>query len=308
MEYKAYKMQFTNGVHLGKTALEDSEYSICADTIFSALCQEALKQSESCMNQLVAYVRAGAVLFSDAFPYMGDRYYVPKPRIRIETENQGDSKIKKAYKKLKYIPADLLTEYLNGKMDVQTVQGELKELGFAYTKTSASVRGETETVPYRVGVYQFRKGNGLYLIVGYQEQEQKELVEDLLTALRYTGIGGKRSSGLGRFELEFAEINAEILKRLQTEGKQYMTLSVSLPEEEELEHVLEKASYQLVKRSGFVASATYADEYLRKKDLFVFEAGTCVEEKYQGNIYDVSNNGGHAVYRYAKPMFLEVSR
>lgn len=308
MKYKAYKMQFLNGVHFGKTTLEDSDYSIYADTIFSALCQEALKQSESCMKQLVAYVREGAVLLSDAFPYIGTHYYVPKPRIRIETETHGDSKVKKAYKKLKYIPTDQISEYLSGRMDVQSIQDEFKNLGIAYTKTSAAVRGQIEAVPYRIGIYQFREGNGLYLILGYQEQEQRELVEDLLTSLCYTGIGGKRSSGLGRFDLEFAEINEELLRRLQADGEQYMTLSVSLPKEQEMESVLENASYQLIKRSGFVASTTYADEYLRKKDLFVFEAGTCVTKKYCGDIYDVSNKGRHAVYRYAKPMFLEVSQ
>lgn len=85
-----------------------------------------------------------------------------------------------------------------------------------------------------------------------------------------------------------------------------MTLSMSLPLQDELEHALNGASYQLVKRSGFVNSENYSDVYMRKKDLYVFASGSCFFNKYQGDIYDVSSEGSHPVYRYAKPMFLEV--
>ena len=87
-----------------------------------------------------------------------------------------------------------------------------------------------------------------------------------------------------------------------------MTLSLSLPDEEELESVLEFARYKLVKRSGFVASTNYADEFQRKKDFYLFEAGSCFKKMFKGNIYDVSAYGNHPVYRYAKGFFLEVSK
>ena len=35
--------------------------------------------------------------------------------------------------------------------------------------------------------------------------------------------------------------------------------------------------------------------------------GACVINKYMGSVYDVSAGGRHPVYRYAKPMFLEVT-
>lgn len=307
MEYKAYKMSFPNGVHFGKTLLEESEYSLHADTIFSALCQEALKKGEDCLEQLYGYAKKGELTISDAFPYIKERCYLPKPMIQIETENLGDSKIKKAYKKLSYIPADLLKEYLSGKLDVQTEQYAFKQLGIGYSKTSASVFDEEETKPYRIGIYQFYEGNGLYIMVGYESSEQLDFFEVLFHSLSYAGIGGKRSVGLGRFRLQDMEMDSNITQRLQVEGKRYMTLSVSLPQEHELETVLEESSYQMLKRSGFVASNTYAKDFQRKKDLYVLNAGSCVEQRYQGDVYDVSSGGNHAVYRYAKPMFLEVS-
>lgn len=57
MKYKAYKLAFTSGIHIGKTMLVDSNPGIHADTLFSALCQEALKIGEirllSCMGMPV---------------------------------------------------------------------------------------------------------------------------------------------------------------------------------------------------------------------------------------------------------------
>ena len=53
MEYKAYKLRFLTGVHFGKGSLDDTSYAFCADTLFSALCIEALKDSEQRLNNLL---------------------------------------------------------------------------------------------------------------------------------------------------------------------------------------------------------------------------------------------------------------
>ena len=47
-----------------------------------------------------------------------------------------------------------------------------------------------------------------------------------------------------------------------------MTLSSSLPREEELENVLKDARYRVIKKSGFAASTQYAKDQ-RKRDLYV---------------------------------------
>lgn len=85
-----------------------------------------------------------------------------------------------------------------------------------------------------------------------------------------------------------------------------MLLSSALPEGEELDMAMEGASYNLVRRSGYIASPSYADEWKRKKDLFVFAAGSCFEKRFKGNIYDVSIDGRHPVFRYEEALFMEV--
>lgn len=42
----------------------------------------------------------------------------------------------------------------------------------------------------------FQRITGLYVIVSYESDTERMLAEDLLEALAYTGIGGKKSVGL----------------------------------------------------------------------------------------------------------------
>ena len=46
----------------------------------------------------------------------------------------------------------------------------------------------------------------------------KNLFEELLESLSYTGVGGKKSTGLGRFEYQESEISTNLEKKLQKAG------------------------------------------------------------------------------------------
>lgn len=309
MKYIIYKLSFPNGVHFGNKSLEDSEFTFHADTLFSALCQEAKKDSLDSLEKLVEKAKNGDIVLSDAFPFIDNEFYIPKPIIRIESEEKGDSKTKKAFKRLTYITMSGLVEYLNGQCDAQEEVKKIGKLGQASSRVLTDQRRE-ETLPYRVGVYNFNVDEydcGLYVILGYDNDDDYFMLSNLFEGLSYSGIGGKRSSGLGRFDIRTSKIPPEIEKRLNNDGSRYMSLSVALPNDDEFENALANSSYKLIKRSGFVASADYADEYMRKRDLFVFDAGSCFTFKFDGVVADVSEYGRHPVYRYAKPMFLEVS-
>lgn len=306
MEYTMYRLTFQTAVHFGRQNLDEGEYTCCADTLFSALCQEAFKLGEHVLQRLYHETKEGKLLFSDTFPYMKQTYFLPKPIKRIESDRrEGDSTVKKAFKKLKYIPVDMLDTYLQGEFDIMNAP-DFDSYGHFEMKTAVSIRGEVETMPYRIGTYYYNAGNGLYLIVGYQNKDGLALVEELLKMLSFSGLGGKRTAGFGRFNLIQDDIPMELHKRLESQGTQYMSLSVALPTDQELESAMNGADYLLCRRSGFVASENYAKEQMRKKDLYVFKAGSCFGTRFCGDIYDVSDGGRHPVYRYAKPMFMEV--
>ena len=104
------------------------------------------------------------------------------------------------------------------------------------------------------------------------------------------------------------KISENLFERLNKKNmKKQITLSVSMAKDEELEKVLEQAQYMLLKRSGYVQSAQYAETQLKKRDFFSFSPGSCFTQLFEGDVFDVSCMGKHPVYRYAKPMFIGVS-
>lgn len=311
VNYKLYQMKFLTPVRFGNGALESVNNTFCVDTLFSALCIEALHSyGAEGIDRLYAAAKNGDILFSDAMPYAGDTLFLPKPIIRIETEDRGDSKLKKQYKKLKYVPAEKFDDYLCGRLDIEQANAKINQLGVSHieTKTAVSRTADGKTDPYYVGAYTFGNNCGLYFLAAFGNDEAYRFSADLLHLLEYTGIGGKTSSGYGKFTVEETAVTAEMQRLIENAetSDRLITLSSCLPQDNELDKALEGASYSLQKRSGFIASETYAREYHKKRDMYTFKAGSCFKNAFKGDVYDVSDGIGHAVYRYAKPFFIGV--
>ena len=305
MNFKICKMHFSTGLHIGKGLLTDGEPVFYADTLFSALCHEALKMAS--LARLLQYCGEGRLKLSDGMPFIQDVLYLPKPLFRVETDEEGNSKVKKLFKKLKYIPVGKFEEYIQGNLDVQKEKEKYDGLGKFQMTQKVSVAREEEPEPYFVGSYHFQKDTGLYVIVAYDTEEVFEFLMELMRALEYSGIGGKRTSGYGKFQLECSDLPLELEERINIEKYSLkMLVSLALPKEDELKKACSDANFQVIKRSGFVASDTYAEHLQRKKDFYAFAGGSCFHDTFDGDIYDVSLGGSHPVYKYAVPVFVGV--
>lgn len=303
MNYGIYRLEFPQGVHFGQTTLENSSMTFQADSLFSALCMEALKIDKTRMEQLVEWVQKGMLLLSDAFPYEGDIYYLPKPFVSVnQAQRDDDVKKRKLYRKLEYLPINEFNNYIEGTLSIEKLHKPT--FGGLSVKTSVVLKPGEDAVPYRIRTFSFTKGCGLYIIICCKEKAQLNSLEELLDMLSLSGIGGRRSSGLGRFELHNGSLPKDILDRMQGEYPMYMSLSVSLPMADEMDSALKGARYLLAKRSGFVASEDYAPEFRRKRDIYAFQSGSCFVNRFSGQLCDVSTGGKHAVYRYLKPMLM----
>lgn len=303
MDYCIYKLKFTTPVHFGKGRLSAAAETIYADTLFSAFCQEALKiYGEDGIHRLYNMTASNKLVLSDTMPYCGDVLFIPKPIITVDSKNdrQGDSKLKKKFKKLKYIPFEDIEKYTSGEyMPVSA------SFGNDSIRAGVSVKTMGDNDPYNIGIYSFENNCGLYFIAGTEDKNGTDFIDELMESLSYTGLGGKTASGLGKFEYTYIDPDKNMQNRFNGNYKKYMSLSVSMAEND-LENILKGASYELIKRSGFVASENYADTFLKKRDFYCFKGGSCFEKRFDGSVFDVSAYGGHAVYRYAKPLFIGI--
>lgn len=306
MNYTIYRLEFFNGVRFGSGSLDSTEFSFHADMLFSALYQEALKLDKE--KVFLEAMEQNKLVFSDGFPYMGKEYFIPKPMLRIvsrDSETRGNSREKKLIKNMKYIPVELLDKFLEGNFPISQMN-QLHDLGKKGMKVSVGIRGNENPEPYRVNAFYFNDGNGLYVIVGYLEKSARIIFEELLESLSYTGIGGKKSAGLGRFEYQECKIPVKLENFLQNSGKVKLLLSTALPLDEELEEVLDEANYSLLKRGGFIDSERYAEQQMRKQERYVFAPGSCFRKSFTGTIRVEKNGGTHPILRYEKALFLGV--
>ncbi|MBQ7264708.1 MAG: type III-A CRISPR-associated RAMP protein Csm4 [Firmicutes bacterium] len=305
MNYYIYRLIFKTPVHFGNGRLNGSMGVIYADTLFSALCCEAVMlYGQEGAKMLYDATEEGKLLLSDTMP-CSDKLYLPKPMTLIESNDRGDSSLKKKFKNLKYIPVEDLKSYLMGNYTPKETYFGKEDI-----RGCVHIKDEEDPEPFDVGIYDFihnekgKQGAGLYFIAALSA-DFVNTFDDIMTSLSYSGIGGKRSSGYGKFDFVKKE-NTSLQKRLEGDFKLYMSLSLSMSEGEELKSIMPNASYELIKRSGFVFSENYADTPLKKRDMYCFKSGACFDRRFKGRVFDVSANGKHPVYRYAKPLLFGI--
>lgn len=309
MDTKIVKLSFEAPVHFGKGRLSDASYVCDAGTIFSALYIEALKMG--CADSLLTAATSGNLTISDAFPYIGKTLYLPKPMVSFVesgTQQQNhDSREKKAHKKLAYIPAVKYQDFFTGSLDaLQEIDTFNRGIGShsLMTKVNLTYEHKKEADPYHVGSFVFANNAGIYFII----RGSYDLVP-LLESLQYSGIGGERSSGYGRFKYGFIDDDPIVAVSEQIcDGQKFVLLSSAAPRNDELDdELLNEAQYKLVRRGGFIQSSSHHLPQQKKRDFYVFAAGSIFGCKFSGDVFDVNNTeGAHSVYRYARALWMAV--
>lgn len=308
MPYSLFKLHFETSLHVGRDggadSLSTSRMSVRSDTIFSALCCECARDGR--LETLVSLAKGNGLLFSDALPYRGDELFLPKPVLYSENaEKGGGPDQKKLWKKIEYIPLSKFDDYLRGLAGEPVDPSDIEaSFGVNTVFQRVAIKGMEEPLPYTVAAFRFFDDCGLYLIVYARNREAMSLFEDLLSSLGLTGMGGKRSSGLGKFNVQIEPVPRKLLDLLEDDGADYqMLLGTALPCDNELEKALSEGWYSLVRRGGFVYSDTYSERALKKRTMYMLSAGSCLKIRFCGDLYDVSVGGGHPVWRNGKSLF-----
>lgn len=323
MTYYLFKLQFTAPVHFGDSfsavSLSSSEMTFCADRLFSALCQTAVRQGDRGVELLYNLVQSRQLRFSDAFPWKGEQLYLPRPCLEAKTVRDTDAADRKAMKKVAYISIHQYTYFLQSLSDGDPIDPKtlLTRFGEASVVTRAAIMEGKDALPYAVGQYRFDTACGLYFLAALAKDDLFRPLFQLVRQLGLGGIGGKVSSGYGSFVVERAcpvraldEMQASFLLNAldMPDADLWISLTTSLPKEEELDAALHGALYQIVRRAGFVQTTNLKGPE-KKKEQFFLAAGSTFRHPYRGDVYDVApENCPHPVYRYAVPLFLGVKK
>ena len=331
IHYCIFKLKFSTPVRFGakegKAGLERASYTCYADTLFSALCNEILLiYGQDGLKEFISCCDNGEMLFSDMFPYYKEELFLPRPFISFNNENVSlDSvdveslKNRKKFKKLSFLPASYFKNFLNDLETGKMMDLDIDSFGIETTNVRVNMRENTDNLPYAVSSFTFNEDAGLYFILGCMDDKHVDYIRGIVNSLGLSGIGGKRSSGFGKFNLYEDEIYVDstaplyesdkVLGELleSTDAQRFMNLSVLKPSEEEFKAKFDESdTYSLAKRSGFIYSDSYSSNFQKKESLLMFKAGSCFKHKFNGIIQDVSTKGSHPVLRYGKGLYIGI--
>lgn len=324
MRHEIILFRFTSPVHFGDAA-EGGDLgeilSYCrADTFFSALCREAADISQELLACVVEGVQRGKLRFSDLFPWKKGtscyELYLPRPVMNLPHTEQAktlsyeevreQSGERKKYKKRSFIRASEMESYLQER----NISAQ-PDFGKEELRTQYNAR---EKLPYGISGYHFISDAGLYLILSGDEALAERL-EPLIKLLGMAGIGGKRSSGFGKYIFEddpldlsdentYGGDDVSLYKMLCAgHSNCYMALSSFLPEKLEVGD-MSSGTGKIIKRGGFAWSREMTGP-AKVSSVYMMASGSCFSKRLEGRIADV-NNGSvpHPVYKYGKGLFV----
>lgn len=292
---------------------------IRADTLFSALCH-AIRAvwGERPLTEWLDQFRAGEwpLRLSSAFPFVDSTYFFPKPMLPAPGFDDPSTRSwwAKTVKKAELVPETVFLEWIRGgPVNYAQLDESQKYLHRAFAEATvprvALDRLNHSSALYYTTALAVSVRAGFHLLIETTE-ETWALVLPALRWLGDTGLGGKRSLGMGRFRFEAAVIDAEAewTRLLHGEGQSYCTLAAFAPEPRELPDLLDGARYGFVNRWGWALSGGWS---ARIRSYRLFTEGSVFRQRPQGRILDVTPAGApHRIYRYAVafPVRVEVSR
>lgn len=305
MSLKLYQMNFKNA-HFGNGYLNKANETFEASRLYSALFLEAQKMKKS--EEFCKITNCENFVISDAFPIINGVPFIPKPigfpkvlKKRVSAQQLKKSRQNsKKVKKIDYISINKLDDYLNQNIDIEQLYKEQMSL------SQKVLVGKVGDDPYNVEV-SFMKVP-LYVIM-----TESPLVNELMFSLQYSGLGGKRGEGYGKFKVKIDDIPSVLTKRLKFSSKgamseYWMALSTCYPQTDELENALNGANYLLEKSSGYAFSLKEKKNH-RKKDLYKFKAGSTFKYLFKGDIFDVRPEGfSHPVYNFSRGLFFRIGK
>lgn len=322
MDYFRINLDFTAPFRFGdggtKSGLDSSSMICHSDTLLSAIIDEGCKLQGSDFAAFIAdQVEEGNLIVSNLMPYdAGEGCLIPKPVMtferKISEEKSQAPSLKKELKKLEFLPVKKVDDFIS-----KIKQGTLDQFTFGMENVCVeqifqrvAINGHDETQPYFVAAQHINSDKfSMYFILAANDGLE-EWLNPIIDSLSFSGIGGKRNSGFGKFTWSVAKLEKgdSLYERLTKDYPAYLAISCVLPSKDEIDVLKEKGSfYTLIQRGGFAYSAALEGTPRKKKNIAMIKPGSVFPRKLNGKIVDLAVSGmAHNIYRNGKGLFIGV--
>jgi CRISPR-associated protein Csm4 len=336
--WQLVKLDFgRNPVHFGELGIgmEESSERAYSDTLFSAWVSSYARlfgreAVEQLLTQFPQPERSPLLeppfRLSSTFVYHGETYYLPRPIEYPKGYPDDDLAFAKEYKKLNYLPLNIWQRWYQGEGFTNSGTGSDRaelELKVKQSKTSGELEAaktfdysktfEAQRIPkvgldrttrasnfYHVGFVKFQPEAGLYFLIQFPTADPvlEAQLQAALELLGEDGIGGERSSGAGRFTATWQALDStwdDVINLQQPNAYSLISLLWEYPFASE--H-LQRASYVLRERGGWVVSPV-SGQQARRQTVQMFTEGSVFPQPINGMLADVTPEKfkAHRIYR-----------
>ncbi len=348
------ELNFKGGVHFGSDVagygVEQVQGYAHSDTIFSAIMNTLAAIRDIFANKKwVIDFLAGDNNVSKNIPFKISSfgfantnvqnneymYYIPKPLISPNLLVDENYRYNKDFKKRKFISIKTYLQWLEGEcLDVKKIMNEeINSFWLEYTKTQHLTDSLTSaTKIYRTGLIFYPENIKPFFIVDIIDENVFSFCDfkKILNNLKYTGLGGRISTGCGCFE--FSDEDWFCID-IDNEDEQIKNNPVYNTKKEDIRKMFKKifshksnthylfstyfpsninninpVAYSLVLRKGwFFSTSSYYQ--LKRQTCFMFGEGsvfTSDSSNMEGLLVDVTPEGftEHKIYRCGIPFTL----
>jgi len=310
------KLHFQSSLRIGQAGIgmENIVRRIHSDTIFSALCHTfSLLYSDDWVSAFLnEYERDPHFLISSAFPFSDDHLFLPRPMKRIEkwVNESDEQEAPKELKNLEYIGIENLRKWL---FNEPCSLSELSEDNIRATESFKTLllprvaldRADNHSQLFYSACQVFAPNAGLYLIL----RAKTDVIPTLQSAfalLAENGLGSERSSGFGKFSIEWLDPPDALAELLHQQGNSFYLLSLFHPSQSTDHLDLTNSSYELEERRGWFYSQSTGVQ-LKRKTVWMFREGSVFSFQPRGHLVDVApdewNDQSHRIIRSGVPIY-----
>ena len=306
MQLTVFRLVPRGAFHFGDQGIDlESVMETCpSDTLYAALFWQAYQQGQTWTLAQPKPIPPFRV--SSCFPYVNDIQLLPVPMLP-PPQNDRDQRPgeRKKFKNIRFVSLDIFRHLLKGGSlrDYLGEQGCLLQAGkvlVSATELAKSAwnpdaliwkeeaishvavdRATNATQYYETGQIRFNQGCGMSVLASGDTNQLKRLLVDL----GHVGLGGRRSKGLGQFEV----VEGTSIELPSNTNSRQVLLSRYLPQQSEVEYLAHNQSaYGLEQVTGWLY-APYVKAQ-RRKHIWMLTAGSVIhsDTKLDGDIANVS--------------------
>lgn len=326
MQLSVFRLQPHGAFHFGVQGIDmESVLETCpSDTLYAALTWHAIQRGDSWARDASNTAPTPPFCVSSCFPYVNDIQLLPLPLLPPQKDEEQQRGERKKFKNIRFVSLDVFKHLLHGgslRVFFAADRGAFLQNGKVLVSKPELDRSgwntdhviwQHEAIPhvsvdrvsnasayYETAQIRFNGGCGLSVLANGDAATLLPLLQDV----GISGLGGRRSKGVGQFEVE----QHDSIDLPSNTSERLILLSRYLPTRPELERGVlgNLAAYSLEDVTGWLyAPGTRAQ---RRQNIWMLAAGSTIQriDSLKGDIVDLkpqyANQAGepiHPIWRH----------